>query len=158
MYPMILGIKQLIGDGVFASVLKKNGGREDWRLNGNEIYESEKLITALDYACLPDQTNKKVVLLTSEITGSSGEIVALAFLGRENTMIIGEESAGYMTSNELYRLPFGTFLLLSEGVETNRKGEVIESILPDKIMVEGDNFEQLSQDLKIRAALEWLRN
>lgn len=158
MYPMILGIKQLLGDGVFAGVLKRNGDMEEWRLNGNTINESEKEITALQAACLPDLTRERVVLLTSEITGSSGEIVALAFLGRENTRIIGEESAGFMTSNELHRLPFGTFLLLSEGVETDRNGGVVKSILPDQVMVEGDNFNIISEDAKVKAALEWLRN
>lgn len=158
MYPMILGIRQLLGEGVFASVLKRNGDKETWQLNGNAIYESEKKITALKSSCLPELTKEKVALLTSEITGSSGEIVALAFLGRENTRIIGEESAGYMTSNELYRLPFGTFLLLSEGVETDRKSRIIKSILPDQVMVEGDDFKELDRDAKVKAALEWLKN
>ncbi len=156
MYPMILSIQQLLGEGVFASVLDRNGGRKEWLLKENAIYESDKQISALASACLPDLTLQKVALLTSEITGSSGEIVALAFLGRENTRIIGEESAGYMTSNELYRLPFGTFLLLSEGVETDRNGQVIKSILPDQIMIDGDNFEVPGKDEKVKAALNWL--
>ncbi len=157
MYPMILGISQLLGNGVFAGILKRGGEEKKWLLRDLSIYEAEKQITALKSACLPDVSNDKVVLLTSEITGSSGEIVTLAFLGRKNTRIIGEELAGYMTSNELYRLPFETFLLLSEGRETDRNGIIVESIMPDQIIIEGDNFTDLSKDSKVGAAKDWLR-
>ncbi|MCE7991416.1 MAG: hypothetical protein HEP71_05525 [Roseivirga sp.] len=158
MYPMIAGIQQLIGEGVFGSIRKKDGTTLPWSIKANGIYQAEERITALATPCLPDLSQDKVVVLTSQMTGSSGEITALAFLNRPKTFFIGEKTAGFMTSNELYRLPFETFLLLAEGYELDSQEKLTMSIMPHRIMIEGDNFEHLDQDAKIKAAMEWLRS
>lgn len=157
MYPMISGIIPFIGDGIFASKVDRNGVIEHWRIEGKSVFEGNDKITELDSVCLPDLTDSKIVVLTSEITGSSGEIVSLSLLNRKNTWFLGERSAGYMTSNELFRLPFGVFLLLANAYELDTNGKVIERIVPDRIMIKGDNFKVLSEDEKVIEAINWLK-
>ena len=157
MYPMILGIHQLIGQGTFAKVIKEHGVNE-WRISGTSIYEDENRIGTLPESC--DFQNKEIpiAILISQVTGSSGEITGLAFMEKSNVKFFGEKSAGYMTSNELYYLPFDTYLLLAEGYETTRNGEVVKYLVPDMEMINGDDFEQLDKDLKVAAAIDWIVN
>lgn len=157
MYPMIAGIIPFLRQGVFASTVDRNNQKKDWWVDENSIYEGTKKITQLKHNCLPDLSSSKIVVLTSEITGSSGEITALSLSKRPNTYFIGEKSAGYMTSNELFRLPFGTFLLLTNAYEADRDGQIIKFIKPDLYLKEGDNFNDLSKDSKVTEAIKWLK-
>lgn len=156
MYPMIGGLIPFLGEGTFASKIDRNDHKENWNIQGKSVFEGQKEITKLKTLCLPDLTASKVAILTSQLTGSSGEITALAFLNRPNTVFIGERSAGYMTSNELFRLPFETFLLLANANETDKEGNLIKHIKPQLQMVDGDNFKDLEKDEKIKEGIRWI--
>ena len=92
------------------------------------------------------------------MTGSSGEAVLLAFKGRPNTLIIGEETAGYITSNNVYELHPNVNLVLATAFMLDRTGKVYTTgIMPDVMIKDGDNFYQLDQDAKLQQARLWLK-
>lgn len=156
MYPMIAGIQSFLKPGTFASTVDRNDSLKDWAVDRKAIYEGNKKITELKENCLPVLSSAKTVVLISQVTGSSGEITALAFINRPNTYFIGEKTAGFMTSNELFRLPFNTFLLLTSAYETDSNGKIISFIQPDKEMVDGDDFDTIGNDLKVLEAFKWI--
>ncbi len=98
-----------------------------------------------------------MAILVGPLTASSGEITALAFLGQKNVIIIGEPSAGYMTGNEFYRLPFDAYLTLAEVHETDRHKTKMTRIEPDIVVEKGDDFDDPYRDAKVQVALEWLK-
>lgn len=156
MYPMIAGIQSFLKPGSFAGTIDRNGVTKKWAVDGKAIFEGSKKITELNQNCLPDLSSSKIAVLISQITGSSGEITALSLLNRPNTYFIGEKTAGFMTSNELFRLPFETFLLLSHAFETDNEGNIVQYIQPDLTIKEGDNFETIKEDIKVMEAIKWL--
>ncbi len=157
MYPMVTGLSNLIGEGVFGSIVSKASGKnEDWEIKGNGTLSDGELISELITSCSGITSDLKVAILLSQITASSGEITALAFYKRKHTQFFGEPTAGYMTANELYYLPFKSYMLLAEGYEADRDGVVLKQIIPDVEMIDGDDFDDLSNDVKVQAAIKWI--
>lgn len=100
-----------------------------------------------------------VVLLTSPITASSAETLLLAFKGRPNTLVIGEPTGGYTTSNNSFPLTDHLTLVLATAYMMDRSGKVYTgAVVPDSLLSDGDNFNDLTLDKKVIAALKWLRN
>jgi carboxyl-terminal processing protease len=64
----------------------------------------------------------RVAVITNMATGSSGEVTALAFKGRRNTIFIGEKTHGAMIANVRRNLSFGAFIALTTSYECDRKG------------------------------------
>lgn len=79
--------------------------------------------------------DKPVAVLINNHTGSSGEFVASAFVGRPSTKLIGENSNGLTSSNTEFRLSDGAYLVITNGtlVDCNNYeySQVGEGIKPD---------------------------
>ena len=163
MFPMISGIQQFLGEGVFASVIAQNK-TTDWSIKDGGVYYDKERLAALNNYCLPKNLiNAKVAVLISQFTGSSGEVTGLAFKGRPNSIFIGERSKGLMTTNEIFNLPFGEgieplgiILTLSIGYEKDRNGNQMSFLKPDIELFEDDNFDELEKDVKVKEAINWL--
>ena len=157
MYAMLGGIHQLVGEGTFSYLLNKSDSIYSyWGIDSTSVYERENGQVALPQLCTLPDSSFKVAVLVGPLTASSGEITALAFLGKKNVMVIGEPSAGYMTGNEFYRLPFDAYMTLAEAYETDLYKTKMTRIEPDILVERGDNFDNLYLDAKIQAALKWL--
>lgn len=74
-----------------------------------------------------------VIVWSSKITGSSGEMVSISFHGRPNTLFLGDRTAGVPTCNT--DIPVGKFgsFFLTNGRCMDRNGELyFDPIQPDK--------------------------
>lgn len=96
-----------------------------------------------------------MAVITGIYTGSSGEVTALAFKGRANTIFIGENTYGATTSNQVPTLSFGITLALTVGYDTDRNGVYYEKIVPDILVQKQDNFENLLEDKNIQEAIKY---
>ena len=97
----------------------------------------------------------KVAVLISGLTASSGEVTALAFKGRSNTIFIGEKTLGKTTSNMVVTLPFDARMPLSIGYDCDRNGIYYQQIIPDVVVSKQDNFDDLLQDKNIQEAIQF---
>jgi carboxyl-terminal processing protease len=105
-----------------------------------------------DFKTLP------VVILISQLTSSSGEAVAIAFKGRERTILLGEPASGYITALNRYHLSNRAMLLVAEAYMSDRNGySYTKNVTPDIILIQGDNFTKLENDAKVLQALSWLK-
>lgn len=100
-------------------------------------------------------TKKKVAIITGIVTVSSGEIIAMAFKGRGNTIFIGEPTMGMTTTNDKRELPFGAFMALTVGYDCDRNGVYYEQIIPDIQIEKEDNFENMLLDKNIQQAIKF---
>jgi len=158
MHPMITGLHQVIGDGPVGSFCDLNGKPfRLWRIKDNAFYiDSMKMLTVMDRCSIPGSL--KVVVLLSQITASSGEILAITLKGRPQTLYIGEKSAGYATSNAGPFYIDGQQVFVMSSLIADRNGNIYtEGLSPDIQIVEGDDFTDLAADAKVSAALHWLR-
>ena len=158
MHPMISGLQSIIGDGVFVNWIdKKNNIISAASLQNGGIVNSGNILAKLKTRCAQQPNRYKIAVLISEETSSSGEITALAFEGKNNVLFIGEKTAGFMTANSLYYLPFNSYILIAGSYESGRDNKRYDFITPGIKMVDGDDFEDLSKDAKVAAAVEWLK-
>jgi C-terminal processing protease CtpA/Prc len=153
-WPMLAGVGPLLGDGVCG-----------YFINGNEkipiTYRDGHAMQGKNIRCSvsnPYQTKaakKSIIVLTGNRTVSSGEIVALAFKGKEDVRLYGEPTAGYTTANATYALSDNSMLVLTVCTEADRTGRVCSGkIVPDTIIPQAD--AAYHDDVVKSSAMSWL--
>lgn len=158
-WPMLTSLASLIGEGTVGGI-KYIDGREDSRsfIEHSKPYGNNQFYSIPNQTCVLPTSDLPVAVLIGPATGSSGEGLLLAFKGRPNTVIIGEPSSGYVTSNSNWPLHKRVELFLATGYMKDRQGNYYtDSIQPDLFIKDGDDFYQPGQDLKISKAKEWLK-
>ena len=138
MYPMIAAVHRFLPDDV---ILRFRTRRNNMPINLDYVTRSAGIDRQPAIEC-------PVALLTDDMTGSSGEAVLLCFRGLERCRTFGAPTAGYASSNQPYRLPDGSQLVLTIGEDIARTGEAFceDPIAPD-----------VPTETPFEAALEWLK-
>lgn len=151
--PMLLALYDLLGDNVVWGTL--DGDKKlinSTKLNKGVYDQGEKKPSYIKPSGeLIDKS--KVAVIIGGLTASSGEVTALAFKGRPNTIFIGEKTLGKTTSNMVVTLPFDARMPLSIGYDCDRKGNYYKQIIPDIVVSKQDNFDDLLQDKNIQEAI-----
>lgn len=151
--PMLLALYDLLGDNVVWGTL--DGDKKlinSTKLNKGVYDQGEKKPSYIKPS--GELINKsKVAVIIGGLTASSGEVTALAFKGRANTIFIGEKTLGKTTSNMVVTLPFDARMPLSIGYDCDRKGNYYKQIIPDIVVSKQDNFDDLLQDKNIQEAI-----
>jgi C-terminal processing protease CtpA/Prc len=156
MFPMILGVEQLLPEGVVGSFMVKK--KEDWILKDNNFLTDTMVLAGITPKCTVNARDMPVVVLIGMGTGSSGEFTLMTFKGRKNTLLLGNETAGYTTVNSGFDIDYNTSMNLSVGYGRDRQGnEYTETMKPDTIMNAPDLFNDIANDEKVKAAVKWLK-
>lgn len=114
---------------------------------------------------------KPIIILTSNLTASSGEITTLHFKGQKNLTVVGTKTMGLTSGNELFPLSHGYNVNLMQAVLHDRTGksyQLAEGITPDilidldikhiKTQNELEAYIKDSKQLFIDKAIEVLEN
>lgn len=164
MYPMLGGLSCFFEEGkIVGTVNAKNEVIFDLNIKNDNLYFSNanqvewQMTFAID-SCGTNFQKMPVVILLSYITASSGQVTAIAFKHRPNTFFIGENTAlGYSTGNNYFYFSPQLSMNLSTAFKSDTKGNIYyETVLPDRYILGGDNFEDLLQDEKVKNAILWL--
>lgn len=85
-------------------------------------------------------------------------MTAIAFKGRPNTYFIGEPTAdGYTTSNGYFQFTPILILNFATNFVADRNKKVYKTTVnPDLTIYQGDDFDNLLSDTKIKAAIKCL--
>lgn len=155
--PMLLTLYDFLGNSDIWGELnaEKKLVRKFKLLNGSYIQKSQTMASINPKGQLLNK--EKVAVITGMFTGSSGEVTALAFKGRPNTIFIGENTAGYTTGNVTWPLPFESFIALTTGYDSDRNGNYYPYITPDVVVSKQDNFEDLMSDANIQEAIKFIK-
>lgn len=153
--PMLLALYDLLGDNMVWGTLD---GNKKWvnstKLNKGVYDQGERKSPSIKPSGeLMDKANVAVII--GGLTASSGEVTALAFKGRPNTVFIGEKTMGKTTSNMVVNLPFDAIMPLSTGFDCDRNGNYYKQITPDIAISKQDNFDDLLQDKNIQEAIQF---
>lgn len=145
MYPMLAGLRPLLGTATLGSFRDAQGKLIRWRA-GDEGVKALKS-NALDLG------RAKVAVLTGPHTASSGEAVVVAFHGRDYTRSFGEPTGGLSTANRVFSLPDDSKIVLTTSVDVDRNGHIYgDKIQPDQL-IHADGSEG---DVTLTAASQWL--
>ena len=149
-YPMLAGVGPILGEGMAGNFIYPNDVVQPWSYVNGSAKLDEFAITTVSEPYELLNPNPKVAVLINGAVASSGEGVAISFIGRENTQFFGTSSCGLSTGNAGYNLTDGTVLALTVAKMADRNLNVYgESLTPDNI-VSSENI--------IQAAVDYLNN
>jgi carboxyl-terminal processing protease len=157
-WPMLAGIGPLLGDGVYGYFVA-SGEQIPISYHDGSACQGRHVICRVseDHGYHTYAAHKSIVVLTGRQTVSAGEIVALAFKGREQTCLIGQPTAGLTTANATYSLSDRSVLVLTVCQEADFTGHVCDGrIQPDQLVPTAD--PGISPDAARSAALAWLQS
>lgn len=161
MYPILLGLKEFIGDNLIFGGFKNVKGEStgSWQIKEGKLLIDDILLERSTNLVHPIKKDIPVFILTSCYTASAGEMTAIAMIGRKNTVVIGEPTANYTTAvqgfliNDFAGINLSTDYVFDRDLKTY-KG----NIKPDTEVLGGDDLQNLAKDQKIIRALEYLLN
>lgn len=160
MYPMIAGLFPLLGNtDVLHTTYTDSTIQYTWLLKNGDLFAkntdgSKAAVTHVQDGCEEVYTKMKVMVLLGPATMSSGQATAVAFYKRDNTLFIGESTAnGYTTATNYYPFENGVFMNMASGFISDREGKIYPRVVdPQLFVIGGDNFDDLSKDLKVQMA------
>jgi carboxyl-terminal processing protease len=156
LHPMILGVEQLLKPGYMGSFRIKK--KESWFIRDNGFYVDTTLYSKITPRCNVNAQTIPVVMLVSPHTGSAAECFIIAFKGRDNTVLLGSKTAGYVTVNTGIPINNTAFMNLAIGYNADRNERVYkDAIEPDIPFESVDKFNDIANDEKVKAAIKWLK-
>lgn len=150
MWPMLVGVGPILGEGEAGSFVDPDGATTSWSYVDGQALLDTRVKAEIDG---PAYTLKRpappVAVLTGKHTASSGEAIAVAFRGRAQTRSFGQPTAGVSTGNKSHTLSDGAVLVLTEVTFADRTGALYGmQIVPDEQSWLGTSARQ--------AATHWL--
>ncbi len=147
MWPMLGGLRPFLGEAGFGSFVTTEGAGSLWHARDAVDVSMKPALAALDSAY--------VAVLTGPRTASSGEAVAIAFVGRPRTRSFGLPTAGLSTANATYALPDSSMIVLTVSVEADRTGRRYGGKIDPSETVAADTA---GGELQLARAIGWLKN
>ncbi len=156
MNPMIAGMSPFLEDGFIGGALDANDSlvRRYEIINGN-FYDTERLVYEAKERIL-NCTTDPIVVLTSKYTASSGEVLAVAFKGRPNTVFIGEQTSGYTSGNGYQVITDELALIISQNYIADRTLKKYTQRVDVDIDIPFIEHSNPSEDKQLLRAMDWL--
>jgi hypothetical protein len=154
MAPMIAGLGPLFSADKLGSLVDVEDHYDGWHYkNGKYYWDSEEGWIVSKPITLEKQL--PIAVLTSNQTGSSGEIVAISFIGNAKTRSFGQATWGLTTGNGSFKLKDGSQIYLASTIMADRNGKLYRSsIKPDEEI--GETL--VKADVVIMAvAADWIK-
>lgn len=159
MYPMLTGLRSLLGTGIIGyETTPDDSIARVWEMrDGNFVIQGYRTTSLAEDSTI-NLDSIPVAVLIGPVTKSSGSATAIAFKGRPRTTFIGEPTAdGYSTSNGYFQFAPNLIMNFATTFVADRKMTIYKrTVDPDITVILGDNFDDLVEDAKIKAAFEWL--
>jgi C-terminal processing protease CtpA/Prc len=154
MWPMLIGIGPILGEGKAGSWIDADGNRTDWSyLKGKGMIDTEVASEVIGEPYHLLNPDAPVAVLFGPKTASSGEVILISFIGRNNTRTFGSNSGGYTTANEGFPLRDEAIIFLTTAVTEDRTGKLYtNAVIPDVKTDGANNYAGPIPD----EALQWL--
>jgi carboxyl-terminal processing protease len=155
MEPMIAGLGPLFSSVKLGSLVDVNNKADAWYYKDGRYFGDGYIGWSVSNP-VTISSKLPVAVLTSNQTGSSGEIVAISFIGNARTKSFGQPTWGLTTGNGSFNLPDGSRMFLASTIMADRNGrQFTSSIKPD---VQIDNMIVDNVDMVLRAAIDWIKS
>jgi len=146
MWPMLLGLGPLIGDGISGYFVDADKNFTKWGYIDGQVFLGEKTFLSLDNPYQLKNKDKRIAILVGKGTLSAAESIAIAFKGLPNTLFFGKDTPGLTTGNSNFRLRDGSIILLTTSRVADRNKREYGKPLSASVY----------DDKPIDAALRWL--
>ncbi len=150
MWPMLTAIGPILGEGIAGYFIDTDGNEESWGFfNGSATFQGEP-ISAISNLYELSVPNPKVAVLLDKGVASSGEVMAISFIERENTRSFGSETCGLSTANSSFVLSDNSTLFLTTSFLADRNKNTFGfPVVPDQVT---------AQETTVQEAITWLED
>lgn len=150
MWPMLAGIGPLLGDGTFGYFIDPENNRTPWGYSkGSSTVNGNARTKLLSFYQIINPDPRVAVLLDNAVA-SSGESIAIAFIGRADTKKFGSSTCGQTTAIEGFNLSDGALLGLATAYVADRNKNQYDDSIDADVVVDNQGI--------IQNALEWIEN
>lgn len=120
MWPALAGIGPILGEGIAGYFIDSNDEQTSWGYsNGAPVNNQTPMVRLLNpYELI--NPNPKVAVLLDKGIASSGEAIAISFVGRDNTKSFGSPTCGLSTANSGFNLSNNATLYLTVAYMADR--------------------------------------
>lgn len=155
--PMLQAVGPMLGDGKAVGYRDRNGSTQWFAIENATLAGIGPAVAVTGRPPRLRRPQPPVAVLTSRLTGSSGEGVVMAFRGRPDSRSFGEPTAGVPTGNAAYPLSDRAELHLTEGIGVDRTGAAYQArIQPDRPVATDWTRYGTPADPVLQAATRWL--
>lgn len=161
MFPMLAGLAPLFADGEVGGLLTMRPDPVAWKFERGRFVssgagQSRRAVGVAEPVARVGDGTTPVAVLLGPATGSSGEAVAIAFIGRPHSRSFGAPTAGLTTGNRPVRLADGAVLAITASVMQDRSGRQYGGKLtPDESIAMAASASP-AEDAAVAAAIAWL--
>lgn len=156
-FAMLAGLGPILGDGLLGGKRDAKGQIAKWTYAAGVVLEDANRTVAADSPYTLTHTGPPVAVLTSGLSASAAEAVAIAFRGRPLTRSFGEATLGLPTFNSRRTMPDGAFLDVMTNVDVDRLGNTYDAAVPvdERVAIDWSNIGN-DRDPVLAAAARWL--
>ena len=156
-FAMLAGLGPILGDGLVGGKRDAKGQVANWTYGGGVVLEGSTRTVAVDTPYTLSRPDPPVAVLTSGLSASAAEAVAIAFRGRPHTRSFGEPTLGLPTFNSRRTMPDGAFLDVMTNVDVDRLGTTYDAAVPvdELVAIDWSNVGN-GRDPVLAAAGRWL--
>jgi carboxyl-terminal processing protease len=165
-YPILAATAPLFGtapDTVLMGKTEASGTTETWSYRRGEVHVTRPGANPPDYGVFtvgnPFAVTHPVsiAVLTTGLTASAGEAVALSYRGKSNSRSFGQKTLGLTTFNVVGTLPDGALLLVSNAAMTDQTFVAQDGPITPEVQIEPDwNHFADAEDPILNSAVQWL--
>lgn len=157
LWPMLLGIGPLVGDGDAVIATYPDGRRDTvWYRDGKAGLGDYARLRVRGEPYRPRRADARVAILLGPDTASAGEVLAMAFRGVDGRRSFGAPTDGVNTGTRTFELPDGAELVLAVVTMSDRTGRVYRGPMePDISAAPGPRDAPLLEQPDVRAALDF---
>ncbi len=146
---MLAGLSPLLTDGPVLSFVSKDSSSTVSIRGGAVLLDGALRAGDADKDAVAAPPGTPVAVLLNGKTASSGEAVAISFLGQAGVRTVGEPTRGFSTVNDPRDLPDGAAINLTVAVDADRNGTRYgHAIRPDSVVTK--------KQAPTAAARQWL--
>lgn len=156
-YPMLAAVGPLLGEGVVAGKRDVDGVVERWIYRDGAMSVDDRVQATVAVPYRLSRADVPVAVLTSELTASAAEAVAIAFTGRPNTRSFGRPTMGLTTFTVMRAMPDNALISVTNAVDIDRAGNGYDGpVRPDEAVEWDWATVATAQDRALVTALSWL--
>lgn len=156
-YPMIAGLGPLIGEGIAMYWVDANKNQTAISYKNGCSFMNDRIQVRIKDQPYTLRKTYPIAILIGPLTASSGEIVAISFIGKSDCRFFGESSYGMTTANSDFILRDGSTLFLTSGIDADRNLRLYgDKLHPDFYIPFSGKIYDKDSDPVINSAIDWL--
>ncbi len=159
LWQMVAGVGPIIGNGLAGKFIDADNNELSWYVESGKVRVDEYIAFEYEEPYELFNPDPYVAILTDSMTASSGEAVAISFIGRNNIRSFGNTTYGYSLARLGYELSDRAVIYFTVYEMADRNGTRYGYKVEPDVRIIGEAKENpTNNDVVVNVAVEWLES